>query len=661
MEPPIHNARDIYNLSKEDVWNLPDGKMILDFEDGVLETTMRATVFSWYMGVFHRLHPNTPLLKRHHLGDNIIGKNTHLDILGYGLFDTIDVYGDNVDVEELSKIAFQTGNLMYNDFTTRLKAFVSTISILDFVDVMNHPDIHAVNSNVKSTQLSIDQTYSVISSTLNDRKDPHLVGNTLGRMAKSRLVPMGQIQQCIGPRGYLTDIDSNIFREPILTGFVSGIKILADSMKESRSAAKALTFAADKVSDTEYFNREMQLLASIVTRVHVGDCGSTEYLAFRVDASDLSRIAGKLYIDEKTNKLTEVRETDRQLIGSIIKLRSSLKCRHPDSYGICSTCFGTLANSIPKFTNMGHISATVMCEKISQNVLSTKHLDGSSKVDDFIISDFDSKYIRVSSEVTSNKDGEPESNTIIKFAAGLRGKKFKLILPEEEAKNLSDIDYHALDKIVPSVITKLKEVMIQVEDKEGYSETVTVPVSMRSRLSWLTIDALEFIKHTGWIVSDKGNYVIDMTDWDIDQSLFQLPLKHTDMAQYMSVIKSFVFKTGKKDRGLGKVPSVDKTMIDFYNLINSKLSVNLAHLEIIMLASMVNDIPAKDHRLPESKEHARMAPFKENMKLRSMGPSMAYQGQAKLLTSVSSFIHVDRPDSLFDNLLCPYPVINPRE
>lgn len=669
----VHKARDIYNLDKEAVWRLPDSDLMLEFDDGTqCQVGVKATIYSWYGGVFHRLYPETPLLPRHHLGDRQIRKGAELDILGAGLFDCRAVYGDRVDMEELSLIAYQTQNELYNDMTTRLKASVSTISILDFIDVLEHPEIKEANENVQPTQLSIDQTYNKIWSVLT--REGELLGNTVARMAKSGLISEGQIKQCVGPRGFLTDYDSSIFRRPVLTGYAQGVRTLYDSMVESRSASKSLMFAKDPVADSEYFNREMQLIASTLTRLHRGDCGTKEHVIFKVRSSiDLELIAGKYEI-LNDGSLRQVTKEDRHLYGTMIKMRSVLKCSHPDSYGFCSTCFGGLSDSIPTHTNIGHVCVTVMCEKISQNVLSTKHLDGSSKVDEFQVSDYDRRYIRSGTDVEVKKTAlgkDTEQASVIKLSERLAGRQIKMLLAESQASNLSDIDYTEIDKLAPSNVTSLTEVKLTVREDDGFDQTVTVPVSMGARRSWLSAEALAYIKTNGFRLSDgtgaeRGNYVIDLSNWDVDLPLFQLPLKHTDMVQYMKTIKSFIMAAGEGKKTTGQktlkdYPTIDRGLTEFYNLINSKLKVNIAHLETIVLSAMVRSEADNDHRLPRPISEGELGSYRKNMEMRSLGISMAYERQSKRLVDVGSFIHRKRPDSPFDNLLAPFPHVNPRE
>lgn len=661
MSVKKHNARDIWNLPKSDIWSLPDGEMILVFDDGEEVTcTNSTTILSWYFGAFHRQYPKMPLLSRHHVKDKQIKKGTETEIQSIILTDCKRTLGNEVNHEDLMLLAFKIQNEIFNDLTTNIRSHVSTITILDFVDVVRHPEIEAANRSVKPTQFSIDQTYDKIWSVLT--RPGELLGNTVARMAKSGLVSKGQILQCVGPRGFLTDIDSHIFRKPVLTGYVEGISTLYDSMIESRSASKALMFAKDPVAESEYFNREMQLVASTLTRLHRVDCGSKEYILFKVRSGDLDMIAGKYHYDN--GKLYEITPNDRHLIGKIIKIRSVLKCHHPDPYGVCEVCFGALSDSIPDNTNLGHASVTVMCEKISQNVLSTKHLDGSSKVDDFIIGEFDSKYIRSGSDIGVD---ELDSNTFIKLAERLAGKKVYLTLAEQQASNLSDIDYSDVNKLSPSNVTELTEVQIGVEDDAGqFIETVTIPVSMGARRSWLTHDALKYIKKKGFRLSDRGNYVIDLSEWDNTLPLFQLPLKHTDMVQYMKTIKSFIMAAGEPSRGklqktLRDFPTVDRGLTEFYALISSKLKVNIAHLEAIILSAMIRSEVNKDHRLPRPIHEGELGSYRKNMEMRSMGTSMAYERQSKRLTDIRSFLYKRRPDSPFDNLLAPFKYVNPKE
>ena len=83
-----------------------------------------------------------------------------------------------------------------------------------------------------------------------------------------------------------------------------------------------------------------------------------------------------------------INSTDRHLIGKNLKL----KCISSATIKIDTVAVkhgGDLFLSMPRSILIrGQASAIVLGEKACQNVMSTKHLDGSSKVDAIELSDF---------------------------------------------------------------------------------------------------------------------------------------------------------------------------------------------------------------------------------------------------------------------------------
>ena len=195
-------------------------------------------------------------------------------------------YNDTLPRDVCWKLLYDIVNDIYNDFTQRLDGYVSTMSALDFIEVLNSPTVHKANEKVLPTQKSIDETYDTIAKAL--KEDPTLANNAIANAVRSSLVDIKQVNQCVGPRGYVTEIDSTIYPQPITVGYAKGMRSLYDSMIESRSAAKALMFAKDPLAQCEYFNRKLQLVAQVVTNIARGDCGSQHYMNWKVEATELS-------------------------------------------------------------------------------------------------------------------------------------------------------------------------------------------------------------------------------------------------------------------------------------------------------------------------------------------------------------------------------------
>lgn len=645
----MYHARELAMMAAEGdgsaIWALPEGPIKVIFDDGVLESNNRATIFSAYTWAAYVRYPKTPTCMAHHLGERILGGDTTLEMLGRVMWDVYDAYEQDYSLEDrqefieiLSEQVYQDTNRIYNHFSYRLERYVRTLSILDMIDVIHHPAIKAANDAVKPTQFSIDQTYRAIRNVLTDPRE--LIGNPVAIAARNKLVSMGQIQQCVGPRGFVTDIDSNIFADPILTGYVHGIRTLGDLMRESRSASKSLSFTEEPLQKTEYFNRRMQLLAHTMKWVVPGDCGSQHYLTWRVVAGDLDRIAGKFYVTD--SGLKRVKETDRHLIGELIEMRSVLHCLHPESDSVCSTCFGDLSKSIPRQTNIGHVSSTALCAEITQRVMSVKHEDGSSTVDTIELSEYDQQYIRLGTDVNT-----------IKLADRLEHKRVILSIDGKEAEHLSDVQYVEDVRDLPiGLISRLNQVDLKITSKSK-EEVVTVPVAVGTRLSSMTHDLLDHVKKHGWTTTATGKYQIDLTHWDMELPMFALPLKHMNMLDYMETIESFIKGStiGAVNRTMRDCDSPEAALKEFYTLVSSHLFVNIAHLEILVKVSMIRSERNRDYRIPYEGNAIEFGSFNQTMSMRSLPAMMAFERQKFVFNNPATYLVENRSTHILDPLL----------
>lgn len=637
-------ARDLIRMSLQEVKDLPDGPMRLQFDDGVLETTTRETVFSRYVWEIHRQYPNTPILKSHHIGDTRLGSGTTLKLLSNSIWDCYDAYNGQANLEHLSKLAYQITNQLYNETTVDLEEWVGSISILDFVEVMNHPKIKAIMDTLFTrldlSDAGIEKSYAEIKAILLDPKE--LIGNGVAKAAKSGLVSLGQILQCVGARGLTTDIDSHIFRKPVLHGFGHGLSTLEDAMKESRSAAKALFFAKDPMAQSEYFNRNMQLAAATLRNLHMVDCGSTDFIPFMVRPGDIPCLEGMWFFDEINNKQRPITKADEHLKGKTIQLRTVFTCKHPDRYGVCVRCFGELGLSVPMGTNIGHLSSSELLGQVAQKILSTKHEDGSANIETLSLDDFEKKYMR-----TGNNHNQ------IFFNDHLLGKPFKIFFSIPEATTLPDIAYvDDVKKLTPSRISEITMIYLESEHN-GVRETVPLSVSTATRTSSLTWEALEYIKRQGWTITTDERYCIDMSNWKKNAPFLELPMKHFSTVDYMFAIGAMIKGSGSKKgkQTLKNYEDISATLTALHDLVNSKLKVNISYLQTIILTMMVQDEVNRDYRLPMPRENGEIAQYKPIMARRSLGVTMAHEHQLAIMFNPESFVIKVRPSSPLDHLI----------
>lgn len=641
----IYHARQIAQMSKDDLWNLPDARMKIQFDDGVVDAFTDATILSAYcFGPFYRRYPNCPAKMSHHQGNRQLEGDTIQDLLSTVLFDAHFAYPDE-DIEEMYRLATQCNNRIFNDFTYRLEEYVSGLTILDFQEVIDNPTIKAANDSVQPTEASINRTYEIIKDTFATSKE--LYNNPIAKMARTGLVSMGQILQCVGPRGYCTDTDSNIFKTPVMHGYAHGVQSLAESMIESRSAAKALMFTKDPLQESQYTNRKIQLLAGSLMRLHRTDCGGGRLMPVRLNGGALFFYAGKQYKREEDVHVVGapfrvLNRHDKHLIGELIYVRTIFDCRHPDPQGVCAGCYGQMALSVPRGTNIGHIAATVMCEAISQILLSTKHLDTSASQEGSILSDYDAGYL----------EENVETNTI-KLSDRLENAKVALIVQTREATRLNDaIIVEDVKMLSPSSISSLTDIKLEITTPKG-SEVVPLHVSDEVRKSFMSHDLLNHVKTNGWSLTAQGDIRIDLKEWDHAAPLLELPLKQVNMLDYMFTIERFLRASdkGKKAPTLRAYSSPEAGLMRLYELVTSRLKFNIVHMECLIKACMVRSTANADYRLPLSGNVTEFGRYNDIMAMRSLSAAMAFESQAKVLFSPYAFVVTNRDDHPLDPIL----------
>jgi hypothetical protein len=668
------NARDILALTNEQLWSIPEGRFILVFDNGEeLETDNRRTIFSAYYWLMHKTYPSLPLLKRHHVGDTQLTPSLHMDMCSKVAWDAY--FSMNLDedtgvevIEEICKIVYYgiTRNL-YNDLTYRLEAYVTTVSILDYIEIINHPPIAKANKEVLPNEISIKETYGKITAALDD---PELERNNVRRFVKARLAPVDQVLQSIGPRGHVTDIDSNIFPEPILTSYTEGFKDLKDALTESRSGAKALMFTKEPLGKTQYFNRRMQLGCSVIQNLHRTDCGSDQYVPFTVKPGDLNALEGKYYKPPEVaaeqcldgsnigysntlpNGLRRVTKDDRHLIGQTIKLRSAITCHHPDPVGICSTCLGALSYSVPMGTNIGHVAATELCSQVSQKVLSTKHLDKTSVMEVLSLSDHHKKFLTVS-----------ENDGSVYFNRNLRLKGVKINITKDVANHIGDIfSVKDLSQLVLTRVSALNGFYLELPTKDSVTQEA-IPTVLGTSPASLSLPMLEYMRTHQWTYDANGDFVIDMSEWDYKQPLLVFPKKHMSMMDFMRKISSIIESADSEKESRSTSRRRDskighKVLMDFdspssaleylHDEVSSKVFVNIAHLEVIIRSTLVRNREAGDYRPPLPGQAFEAAKFRENLQGRSLSAQMAYQDHRQTFMSPASYVNKNRPPHPMD-------------
>lgn len=657
------HIRSLLSHNTQTLWSNLMGDFTLVFDDGSsVDTNEKECVYSSYCWDLIREYPQLPITGNHHIRgvikDGRMTADTHNDLLSNIVFDIYDNYHTVVPdkvklLDRLAKRSYEIVNAMYNDLSYKLEAYTTTLDILDFLEINEHQDIVKAENNLQQTQEGIDAFYKVIKSTLNN--DKSLDGNQLAKAVRSKLVKVDQTLQCVGPRGFLTDVDSYIYKKPIVTGYFKGVRTLEDSMKESRSAAKALMFSVDPMKKAEYFSRRQQFVCQNVKNLHRTDCGSKHYLLWQVRGeeiidgtvtheSDLKTIFGKYYLDEETNTLKIIKKSDTHLIGKTIKMRDAVAgCQHPDPYGICEVCFGEASITVPEDTNLGHMACVSMTQIVTQLVLSTKHYDGSSVVEGIRLMPNEKKYL--SAQINGND---------YYLSNDLKNKKVYIKIDSRDAKGLADVSLiDDVNKLTISRISEIEEMYLVIDNLKGTIDEIPLTVAVNKRLANLTHHLLRHCKKHGWEITQDNKYVIDMSGWDWSLPILSLPLRHFNMMDFATEIAKVLESTVKDMKARDTVVDPAAMLTEFHDLVNKRITVNLSILSIIIYSSMVVSATDGNYSLPKPWTGSGMGVMKLIMENRSLSATMAYERQTATVLSPNSYLMTNRPDHIFDSLICP--------
>lgn len=657
----IFHARELLTMTPHQMLNELPNKLTVAFEDGIsVDTSKRKVIYSNYVWEILRYYNKTPILSIHLvdsvLKGELLNSGTHIDLLSAVCKTVIETYQlyTPESKEHLNSMIYKATQDIDDNISKLAEADVMSIDILDLIEVINHPEIKNIKENIEPNSYSISKAYENILRVI--KTDTSLQNNNLVKAVRSKMVNANQILQCIGVRGFPTEVDGTILPTPILTNYTEGLNTLYDFVAESRSAAKALYFSEAPLQDAEYFARRLQLLTMTVERIDYVDCGTKKHHMWRIKPpqyddkgnmiypGDLKFMAGKHYLNEQTEQYMMLSTSDTHLNDTVIKMRSVLHCEHPDPHKVCAMCFGGLSRNVSRFANLGHVCGATMTQQTSQSVLSTKHLDASSVSANIILSPYMRNYFLTNKEKNSYLV-KPE----------FKGKSAKIVIPRDDASGLTDIpNIESVDIVNPLRISSISSIDFTYVEK-GKLCIIPMEVNQENRKAILTYEMLKYLKEHRWETDQRGNFVLNLDHWDYSQPVMTLPDMEYSYSDHSHQIAKMIESSVKNLTDRDKPNSPTATLEELFVLVNSKLNVNIAALEVIVYATMVPD--RESYSLARNEQHAILGVADQIIKNRSESAALAYEEVAFTLTNARSFFKMDRPDSVFDVFIAPNQVV----
>lgn len=677
--------------NNESIWDVVTGQFILVFDDGTeIETNYAATITSFYCWELFRQYPLVKMSARHHITSlqrGTLRSDDVLDLLTVISRDIWAVYESNnlISFEEfqgaelyqreqlvanydvLAELIYSIVNESYNGTSYEIEDCVESIDALDFVEFCTHPEVVRMKAELPNSMESADRIDSFVRELI--MNDERFDENAIARGCRSGSLKLPQTLQCVGVRGEQTDIDGTPFPCIIMAGFADGFLKLPYIAQESRSASRSLNLAADDLKRTEFFSRRLQFQAQQLAHVKMGDCGSEHYLPFRVGKAvvddqgnrhvtgDLKLFLGKYYLDEATGELKIVGRDDTHLLGTTVKFRTPKGCLVPatEPNTICSTCFGTIAHSLPPKTNIGWQASTDMMKQASQGVLSSKHRQGNATTKAVNLSDDAIGIVKVSKDGNSIAFDEKIRNRHAKLA--IRKQDIQGVMGLVENKRPEDLT----SEFAPSLYSDIPHFVVlyhERNDPNSHQYESVVQIDDGKLGAYLSRKMIEYIMIHGMDPDASGYMVVDMADWVWSNEIIRCPLRDFDLSEHAEEIADLLESKVSEMEVRDSVISIDGFIQEVFDFVNQQLRVHLSVMETIIYSLMIRSADKRDYSLPHPGTEYGIGVKQMTMRYRSAAPLLAYQDHKRYLMNPESFLITNRPDHPMDVIVCPQEVLS---
>lgn len=417
-------------------------------------------------------------------------------------------------------------------------SYYASLSIDDFCELINSYcaiasnsislyDIHQLEkrsvefANCINTQLdeslpvkTIEQQLKkgerrTVNAIIKDGKSSLLTYIKSGRLSHDQFT---QMFYAVGPR---TDVDKTILPKLIRGNFLKGYQLPSDAYMDAIAGRDAQILKHITVRDSGYLSRKINL-SDLNTHINysVKDCGTKYTIPFYVETEDHLKSIDLKYII-KNDKLYLVHSSkDKDLIGTVVQLRSHIVCVLPKGH-VCMTCFGAKAKRL-EGTNIGGLPSVKIANPVSQRLMKAKHFSTTNSVD--VKSEYMNKYFNI------------EANKLY-FKPELKNKDVFICIDRDV---IDDIISGATDVGDDSVdTTSMLETITILDNEERY--TIECEGMYLSLTNEILDETNKFITEY-----DSEEALIPVSKFDNDMPYFNMIIASEAVQMYLKKIKRII-------------------------------------------------------------------------------------------------------------------------
>ena len=648
----ILDVRDLQEVKPKYILDNLKGGLEIRFEDNiVVKMKMKDIVISRYYWEILYKYPvviDSNFIVSKYYKNNMYSSDTHLNFLYQINKKIIADFVKHKDdknnlMSDVYELIHDTVELLYSELAAELKEYTMSIDAVDMLEIQFRPEIMESIENVRKEMSaeSVKLAHDIFEEVVRDealRDNPAVIAYLSGA------VNSGQMKSMLTSNGFKTDATGKIFPYPIASSFMLGMDNMYEVLIESRTAVKALYLSTRAIQSTETLAKELQLLAMYIERLRINDdCRSTDYVEWFVDEGkkDLDNLLGSYYLNEN-NRLEVITEDHKHLIGTKIKIRNAISCKHWDKHAVCGVCFGDLAYQISATSNLGHYSGVNPTGQTTQLSLKTKHQQDSALAETVVLNDISQLFFTIKNKNTyCIKNIKIDNKT-----------KMYIEAPQEFLHSIKDVTMENINKIDIFRVSKIPFFDLIVKKENNEESSYRINIQIGNRIGVVTQKMLAHLTdESNYEIVDGNKYRIDITKLKENTPIVTLPDIEYNYLSLALDLKSLLKKVTLKDNPhtfLGKL----------YNLINSKLKINVAYIGVLVRALMINDLKTNNFDLPSSdNENPQIAKMVDVIRGRSLPNSLVLGYATMIMTSAYSFVPDNRPNSKLDVLFKPREAI----
>jgi len=588
-------------------------------------------------------------IRRRYIGGLYNSKVLHETIEGM----VIDIFNRryiNFGVmSEITSDIMHIFNELNNILGDLVPSSVVGIDILDMMEIQTDPDMieamekvdsEPTDNNIRAAYVTLDKVF----------KSGKYADNPLTMLYVSGSAKAGQVRQALGPRGFTTDVNYEVYPYPVTKSFFIGLYDMYSLAIESSSAAKALVMSSLGIAMSEFFGRYAQLITMSVEKLIRVDCGSRHGKKWYVSPAeviegietykgDLSTMIGKRYKLHQEDEWSTISRTS-DISGKEIILRDVQSCRLADKHHVCVECFGDAWLNIPALSNVGHFTTVTITAIISQLILATKHELSSSQAGLIALDPITAKYLTV------KKNGLAFKKDVF-----TRYESVKLHIPMSDVFGLFNIvDTNNTD---PGKVSKIDKCVLELNTKTGEKEYVTLQIRQGGRHGVLTKKFINFIIEANRLaIQYSDTAVVDITKWKSLSHFVTLPLIEFNFYTLLTSVRSLINKRHTK------MVTPNTLLSKLFTLINSKINVNIAYVEIMVYALSVISEADNNYDLPRLSSRQEISTLDSIASNRTLGVTYAYGDLYRNIMNPETFYDAGKVDSIMDIFIAPQETVD---